>query len=90
MSIEKTEQMEDTAVPANYWLDRARCKVGTKMRLVGGNLKRLYCEISMIYSFFNSHKFLLISATDRSLVQRSPTDCGVSLCVITKPRKRGG
>jgi hypothetical protein len=27
-----------------------------------------------------------VSATSWSLVQRSPTDCGASLCVITKPR----
>jgi hypothetical protein len=26
----------------------------------------------------------------RGLVQRSPTDCGASLCVIKKPRERGG
>ena len=31
-----------------------------------------------------------ISATDWSLVQKSPTDCGVSLCVTKKPRTRGG
>jgi len=31
-----------------------------------------------------------VSATDWSLVQRSPTYCGASLCVIKKPRKRGG
>jgi hypothetical protein len=31
-----------------------------------------------------------VSATSWSLVQRSPTDCGVSLCVIKKPRDRGG
>ena len=31
-----------------------------------------------------------VSATDWSLVQSSPTDCGASLCVIKKPRKRGG
>jgi len=31
-----------------------------------------------------------VSATDWSLVQTSPTDCGASLCVIKKPRKRGG
>ena len=31
-----------------------------------------------------------VSATDWSLVQRSPTDCGASLCVIQKPRMRGG
>ena len=31
-----------------------------------------------------------VSATDWSFVQRSPTDCGASLYVIKKPRKRGG
>jgi hypothetical protein len=31
-----------------------------------------------------------VSATGWSLVQRSPTDCGASLCVIKKPRERGG
>jgi hypothetical protein len=29
-----------------------------------------------------------VSATDWSLVQRSPTDCDASLCVIKKPRTR--
>jgi hypothetical protein len=31
-----------------------------------------------------------VSATGWSLVQRSPTDCGVSLCVISRPQERGG
>jgi hypothetical protein len=31
-----------------------------------------------------------VSATNWSLVQRSPTDCGASLCVIKKSRERGG
>ena len=31
-----------------------------------------------------------ICATDLSLVQRSPTDCGASFFVIKKPRMRGG
>jgi hypothetical protein len=31
-----------------------------------------------------------VSVTSCSLVQRSPTDYGASLCVITKPRERGG
>jgi hypothetical protein len=31
-----------------------------------------------------------VSATGWSLVQRSPTDFGASLCVIKKPRERGG
>jgi hypothetical protein len=31
-----------------------------------------------------------VSATRLSLVQRSPTDSGVSLCVIKEPRGRGG
>jgi hypothetical protein len=33
---------------------------------------------------------LEVSATNRSLVQRSLTACGVSLCVIVKPRQWGG
>jgi hypothetical protein len=31
-----------------------------------------------------------VSATGWSLVQGTPTDCGTSLCVITKPREQGG
>jgi hypothetical protein len=31
-----------------------------------------------------------VSATGWSLVQRSSTDCGVSLCVISKPQEWGG
>ena len=31
-----------------------------------------------------------ISATGRFLVQRSPTDCGVSMYVIYKPQELGG
>jgi hypothetical protein len=31
-----------------------------------------------------------VSATSLSLVQRSPTVCGASLCVIKKPCGRGG
>jgi len=30
-----------------------------------------------------------VSATDWLLVQRSPTECGASMCMIKKPRKRG-
>jgi hypothetical protein len=31
-----------------------------------------------------------ISATNWSLVHKSPNDCGATLCMITKPRERGG
>jgi len=31
-----------------------------------------------------------VYATDWSLVRRRPTDCAALLCVIKKPRKRGG
>jgi len=40
----------------------------------------VYCECCQVE----------VSATSRSLVQRSPTDCGASLCVIWKPREWGG
>jgi hypothetical protein len=33
---------------------------------------------------------LEIPATSWLLVQRSPTDCGASFCLIKKPRERGG
>jgi hypothetical protein len=33
---------------------------------------------------------VVVSVMNWSLVQRSSTDCGASLCVITKPRERGG
>jgi hypothetical protein len=48
---------------------------------------------SFFYSFFLSFLNEVVvqdSATGWSLVQRSPTDCGASLCVIKKPRGRGG
>jgi hypothetical protein len=32
----------------------------------------------------------VVVSESRSLVERSPTDCGASLCVIKKPRGRGG
>ena len=31
-----------------------------------------------------------VTATSQFLIQKSPTDCGVSLRVIYKPRERGG
>lgn len=31
-----------------------------------------------------------VSATGRILVQKGPTECGVSLCVILEPQERGG
>ena len=36
------------------------------------------------------HFQVKVSVRGRSLVQRSPTGCGVSLCVNYKPRARGG
>ena len=34
--------------------------------------------------------FNLVSATGQLLVHGSPTECGVSECVILKPREGGG
>lgn len=31
-----------------------------------------------------------VSATDRSIVHSSPTECGMSNCVISKPQQREG
>jgi len=42
-------------------------------------------EIPLLYLHHICIK-LYVLCTDWSLVQRSPTDCGASLCVIKKPR----
>ena len=61
-------------------LDLACCDRGFKSHLGHGCLSVVSvvcCQVE-------------VSATSWSLVQRSPTDCGSSLCVIKKPRTRGG
>ena len=55
MSIEKTERVLASAVPANCWLDCACAVQGA----LGGGLKRFYCEMSVIHNIFNGHKLLL-------------------------------
>jgi hypothetical protein len=71
---------------------RSVCSNNTKQ----GKVER----VRMSYSFENQHyenlakqdKFyqtVEVSATSWSLVQRSPTDCGASLCVIQKPQEWG-
>jgi hypothetical protein len=86
-------------VPKHVGVLHLSCSVFYEVHLLVNVLKPLpYCDRR-----FESHRGhgcwsvvsvvccqVEVSATDWSLVQRSPTECGASLCVIKKPRKRGG
>ena len=52
------------------------------VRIPRGEWTFVCCECCVCYQ-------VEVSATKWSLVQRSPTDCGASLCVIYKPREWG-
>ena len=64
---------------------------GLRRRSTAARLLRLWVRIPLghgsVVSVVCSQ--VEVSATDWSIVQRSPTDCGASLCVIKKPRTRG-
>jgi hypothetical protein len=55
----------------------AYCDRGFESHRVHGCWSVVWCQVE-------------VSATSWSLVQRSSTDYGASLCVIKKPRERGG
>jgi hypothetical protein len=55
----------------------AACLLRSRFRIPPGAWMFVVCQVE-------------VSATSWSLVQRSPTDCGASLCVIKKLRGRGG
>ena len=67
---------------------------GLRLRSAAANLLRLWVRIPPGAWMFVCCDCLYcqveVSATSWSLVQRSPTDCGASLCVIKKPREWGG
>ena len=68
---------------------------GLRRRYAAARLLRLWVRIPRGHGCFVCCEccvcFLVdASATSWSLVQRSPVDCGVSLCVIWKPREWGG
>ena len=68
---------------------RSQCPRGLRRRSSASRLLRSWVRIPLGEWMFVCCQ-VEVSATDWSLVQRSPTDCGASLCVIKKPRKRGG
>ena len=83
------------------WLLRGKCKGcrsqwprGLRRRSSGAHPPRLWVRIPQGYGCLSVVSVVCcqvkVSATDWSLVQRSPTDCGASLCAIKKPWKRGG
>ena len=78
----------------NLWICRSQWPRGLRRRSSATRLLRLWVRIPLghvclsVVSVVCCH--VEVSATDWSLVQGSPTDCGASLCMIKKPRKRGG
>jgi hypothetical protein len=81
-----------------YWLIPQNCRSqwprGLRRRSTAARLLRSWVRIPLEAWMFVCCESLCcqveVSATDWSLVQGSPTDCGASLCVIKKPRTRGG
>ena len=74
---------------------RSQWPCGLRRRSLAARLLRLWVRIPPGAWIFVSCECCVlsgreVSATDLSFVQRSPTECGASLCVIKKPRKRGG
>jgi hypothetical protein len=55
--------------------------LGLRVRIPPGTWK---CTVSVAFCQVE------VCATGRLLVQRSPTDCDVSLCVYYKPKESGG
>ena len=74
-------------------LSRSQWPRGLKRRSSAARLLRLWVRIPPgAWMFVVSVVYcqVEVSATDWSPVQRIRTDCGASLCVIKKPRIRGG
>jgi hypothetical protein len=75
-------------------MSRSQWQCGLKLWSTAARLLRSWVRIppvsciSVCSVCFCCH--VEVSMTSCSLVQKSPTDCGASLCVITKPPERGG
>jgi hypothetical protein len=78
----------------NFSFRRSQWPRGLKRRSSAARLLRLWVRIPPGHGSLSAVIVVCcqveVSATDWSLVQRSPAECGASLCVIKKPRKRGG
>ena len=70
---------------------RSQWPRGLRRRSLAARLLRLWVRIPPRAWIFVCCECCVLSLrrTDH-FVQRSPTECGASLCVIKKPRKRGG
>jgi hypothetical protein len=73
---------------------RSQLPRGLRRRSTPARLLRSWVRIPLEALKFFCYVCCVLSgrglATSCSLVQRSPTDCGASLCVINKPCGRGG
>jgi hypothetical protein len=102
-TVHKTHTLTDPLVPVqyDYWyfklthilFCRSQWPRGLRHRSAAARLLRLWVRIPpggmdacLLWVLCRQVE---VSATDWTLVQRSPTDCGAS-CVIKNPRTRGG
>ena len=92
---EKTEYMGQENIKEDIWTSgRSQWPRGLRRRSTAARLLRSWVRIPLGHGCLSVVSVvccqLEVSATDWSLVQGSPTDCGASLCVIKKPRTQGG
>ena len=81
-----------TFLSSNSRGGRSQWPRGLRRRSTAARLLRSWVQIPLVAWMFVCCECCQVKvfATDWSLVQGSPTDCGASLCVIKKPRTRGG
>ena len=76
------------------FISRSQWQRGLRRRSTAASLLRSWVRIPLGTWIFVCVSVVCckveVSATDWSLNQGSPTDCGASLCVIKEPRTRGG
>jgi hypothetical protein len=73
-----------------YWMCRSQWPRGVRHRSMAARLLRSWVRIPQGHGCLSVVCVMCcqveVSATNWSLIQRSPTDCSVSLCVIKKRR----
>jgi hypothetical protein len=87
-------QLQLTKYIISYHACRSQWPRGLRRRFAAARLLRLWVRIPPGHGCLSVVCVVCcqveVCATGWSLVQRSPTECGASLCVIKKPREWGG
>jgi hypothetical protein len=78
-------------IPGTHFCCRSQWPRGLRRRSTAARLLRSWVRIQQGHGCLSVVCCQVeVSAMSWSLVQGSTTDCGASLCVIAKPRERGG